>query len=207
MGFSVKLAPGVRVRVSSHGVRAGVGPRIARVHVGAGRTGFSSGLGPFSVYGAVGGKRHRKSGGRSGGRPSAAALERQAAAVRRVQAEADKAREAQRLAAIFQEIINLHRHDFLPVERPVAPMPDLPDPNAVRQWHEKNALRGIGMFDRARRAAARQYAAQAAQADLNDRWRQAQEQQAYAQRELDKQWARLTGNDPRHRAGDAGRSV
>jgi hypothetical protein len=96
MGFSVKLAPGVRVRVSSHGVRAGIGPRIARVHVGAGRTGFSSGLGPFSVYGSVGGKRRRNSsrnnGGRSSGRPSAATLERQAAAARRAQAEADKAR-------------------------------------------------------------------------------------------------------------------
>jgi hypothetical protein len=75
-------------------------------------------------------------------------------------------------------------------------MPALPDPNDVREWHEKNALRGIGMFDRARRAAARQYAAQAAQADLNDKWRQAQAEQAQAQHELDKQWARLTGNDP-----------
>jgi len=200
MGFSVKLAPGVRVRVSSHGVRAGVGPRIARVHVGTGRTGFSSGVGPFSVYGAVGGKRrrtsNRKSGGRSSGRPTGAALERQAAAARRAQAEADKAREAQRLAATFQEIISLHRHDFPPVERPVAPMPQLPDPNAVREWHEKNALRGVGMFSRARRAAARQYAAQAAQAELNDRWRRAQAEQAQAQQELDKQWARLTGNDP-----------
>jgi hypothetical protein len=200
MGFSVKLMPGVRVRVSSHGVRAGIGPRIARVHVGTGRAGISSGLGPFSVYGAVGGKRrgssHSSSGGRSSGRPSAAALQRQAAAARRAQAEADKAGEAQRLAAIFQEIISLHRHDFPPVERPVAPVPELPDPDAVRQWHEKNALRGVGMFDRARRAAARQQAAQAAQAELNDRWRQAQAQQAQAQQELDAQWARLTGNDP-----------
>ena len=121
MGFSVKLAPGVRVRVSSHGVRAGIGPRIARVHVGAGRTGFSSGLGPFSVYGSVGGKRRRSSGGRSSGRPSVAALQRQAAAARRAQAEADKAREARRLAAVFQEIISLHRHDFPPAERPYCP--------------------------------------------------------------------------------------
>ena len=196
MGFSVKLAPGVRVRVSSRGVRAGIGPRVARVHVGTGRTGLSSGLGPFSVYGAVGGERRRKSGGRSSGRPSGAVLERQAAAARRAQAEAGKASEAQRLAGIFQEIISLHRHDFPPVEQPVAPMPDLPDPNAVREWHEKNALRGVGMFDRARRGAARQYAAQAAQAELNDRWRQAQAEQAHAQQELDTQWARLTGNDP-----------
>ena len=171
-------------------------PRIARVHVGTGRTGLSSGLGPFSAYGAVGGKRRRKSGGRSSGRPSGAALERQAAAARRAQAGADKTREAQRLADIFQEIISLHRHDFPPVGRPVAPMPDLPDPNAVRERHEKNALHGVGMFDRARRAAARQYAAQAAQAELNDRWRQAQAEQTQTQQELDKQWALLTGNDP-----------
>lgn len=198
MGFSVKLMPGVRVRVSSHGVRAGIGPRIARVHVGTGRTGFSSGLGPLSVYSSVGGNRRRRSShsSRSSGRPSAAALQRQAAAARRAQAEADKAREAQRLAAIFQEIITLHRHDFPPVERPVAPMPELPDPDAVRQWHEKNALRGVGIFDRARRATARQQAAQAAQAELNDRWRQAQAQQVQAQQELDAQWARLAGNDP-----------
>ena len=189
MGFSLKLAPGVRVRVSSHGVRAGIGPRVARVHVGTGRTGFSSGLRPFSVYGAVGGKRRRKSshqsGGRSSGRPSGAALERQAAAARRAQAEADKAREAQRLAAIFAEITSLHRHDFPPVERPVAPMPERPDPAAVNKSHEKNALRGVGMFDRARRAAARRDAAQAAQAE-----------QAQAQQGLDGQWALLAGNDP-----------
>jgi hypothetical protein len=168
--------------------------------VGTGRTGFSSGLGPFSVYGAVGGNRRRRgshtSGGRSSGRPSAAALQRQAATARRAQAEADKATEAQRLAAIFQEIISLHRHDFPPVERPVAPVPELPSPDAVRQWHEKNALRGVGMFNRAGRAAARQQAAQAAQAELDDRWRQAQAQQAQAQQELDTQWARLAGNDP-----------
>ncbi len=155
MGFSLKLAPGVRVRVSSHGVRAGIGPRVARVHVGTGRTGFSSGLGPFSVYGSVGGKRRH----RSSGRPSGAALERQAAAARRAQAEADKVREAHRLAAIFQEITSLHRHDFLPVERPIAPMPELPDPTAVNKSPEKSALRGVGMFDRAGRVAARQDAA------------------------------------------------
>ena len=35
MGFSVKIAPGVRVRASSRGVRTSIGPRVARVHVGA----------------------------------------------------------------------------------------------------------------------------------------------------------------------------
>ena len=38
MGMSVRLAPGVRVRVSSRGVRTSVGPRVARLHVGGGAT-------------------------------------------------------------------------------------------------------------------------------------------------------------------------
>jgi hypothetical protein len=75
-------------------------------------------------------------------------------------------------------------------------MPALPDPNAVRKWHEKNALRGVGVFSRAERAAAKQDAAQAAQTELDDRWRHAQAEQAQAQQELDNQWARLIGNDP-----------
>ena len=47
MGLRLKVLPGVSVRVSRRGVRAGIGPRIARVHVGAGRTKFSTGFGPF----------------------------------------------------------------------------------------------------------------------------------------------------------------
>ena len=45
MGFSVKLAPGVRIRASSHGIRAGIGPRVGRVNVGTGRTGSRPVLG------------------------------------------------------------------------------------------------------------------------------------------------------------------
>ncbi|MFI2651773.1 DUF4236 domain-containing protein [Micromonospora fulviviridis] len=38
MGFSIRLAPGVRIRASSRGIRTSLGPRAARVHFGAGRT-------------------------------------------------------------------------------------------------------------------------------------------------------------------------
>lgn len=58
-GFNVKLAPGVRVRASSKGLRTSVGPRAARVHVGGGRTAISSGVGPLIGSGTVGGKRRR----------------------------------------------------------------------------------------------------------------------------------------------------
>jgi hypothetical protein len=40
-GLSFKVAPGVRIRASSRGIRTSVGPRAARVHIGAGRTTLS----------------------------------------------------------------------------------------------------------------------------------------------------------------------
>lgn len=44
--MGIRIGP---IRLSSRGARISVGPRIARVHIGAGRTGFSSGVGPFGV--------------------------------------------------------------------------------------------------------------------------------------------------------------
>lgn len=41
--MSFKVAPGVRIRASSRGISAGVGPRAARVHVGTRGVGVSSG--------------------------------------------------------------------------------------------------------------------------------------------------------------------
>ena len=40
-----RVAPGVSIRASGRGIRTSVGPRAARVHVGAGRTAVSSGFG------------------------------------------------------------------------------------------------------------------------------------------------------------------
>ena len=60
MGFRIKLAPGVRIRISSRGVRTSVGPRIGRVHVGGGRAGMSTGVGPFSAYSSFRGSPHHK---------------------------------------------------------------------------------------------------------------------------------------------------
>ena len=195
MGFSVKIAPGVRIRASSHGIRAGIGPRVARVHVGSGRTGFSSGVGPVSFYTAAGHKRRRPQ-SKSGKRPpSAAALQRQAAAARRAQAEAEKVHEVRQLAAIFNEILQLHRQEFAPVERPIAPPPSPPDEQEVRSRHEKAALHGIGLFQRSERAAAKQRAAISARSELAARWQQAQAEAANWQAYLDDQWSRLLGND------------
>lgn len=61
MGFRLRIAPFVKVRVSTRGVRVGAGPRIARVHVGNGRPGLSSGVGRVGVYAPVGASRRKRS--------------------------------------------------------------------------------------------------------------------------------------------------
>ena len=48
-GMSLRIAPGVRISASGSGIRSSVGPRVARVHVGGGRAGASSGFGPFTA--------------------------------------------------------------------------------------------------------------------------------------------------------------
>jgi len=76
MGFSVKIAPGVRVRASSRGIRTSIGPRAARLHVGGGRTGISTGFGPVGYYARLGGGGRGRPAPR---RPSAGSYQRQLA--------------------------------------------------------------------------------------------------------------------------------
>lgn len=48
------------LRLTKRGVRIRIGPRAARLHVGAGGAGLSTGFGPFTAYLPLKGK-HRKS--------------------------------------------------------------------------------------------------------------------------------------------------
>ncbi|SCE94435.1 hypothetical protein GA0070214_103480 [Micromonospora chaiyaphumensis] len=191
MGFSIKLAPGVRIRASSRGIRTSVGPRAARIHVGGGRTGFSSGVGPVGFYSSLGGGR--RSGGRSS---SAAGYQRQLAAQQRQAAQAQRAEEAQRLAHAFQRILELHRVDFPAAARPIAPPPAPPDRDGIRKHYESHALAGIGLFERSRRAQAKQQAAQWTEAEMQRQWASRLEQQAGWQHYLDQRWHQLCTNVP-----------
>jgi len=189
VGFSVKIAPGVRVRASSRGLRTSIGPRAARVHIGGGRPGFSTGVGPVGYYTSLGGGR-RASGAR---RPSAGAYQRQSTAS---PAAVAKAQEAQRLAHVFQQLLEIHRAPFEPARPPVAPPPPAPDEAAVRARHREAALAGIGLFRRAERRAAQAAAQQAADAELQQLTAANQRMQAEYQAELDAWWAALLANDP-----------
>ena len=190
MGFSVKIAPGVRVRASSRGIRTSIGPRAARLHVGGGRTGFSTGAGPVSYSTTLGGGGQRRTATRG---PSAGSYQRQLTVS---PAAAAKAEEAQRLAKLFQALLNVHRERFEPAQPPVAPPPPAPDTEAIRAHHRKAALAGIGLFKRRERAAAQEQAERAAEAELQARWAEVQRMQAEYQAELDAWWAALLRNQP-----------
>ncbi|GIF52855.1 hypothetical protein DFJ67_4506 [Asanoa ferruginea] len=194
MGFSLKLAPGVRIRASSRGVRTSIGPRAARVHIGGGRTGISTGVGPVGFYTSLGAGRGRS--GSRGGNSGQAAYQRQVAAQQRYAAQADRAAMAQQLTDAFLRILNLHRVDFPSVRRPIAPEPPAPDRAAIYQHYEKQALAGIGMLKRADRAAAKAQAATWADAEAARQWAELKGRQAQWQRSLDQQWQWLVGNDP-----------
>lgn len=184
LGFSIKVAPGVRVRASSRGVRTSLGPRAARVHVGGGRTAVSTGAGPLTLYSALGGGARARARTRPGGRVSGP-----------TPAQVRKAEEAARLAEVLAELRHIHRAPFSAATPPVAPPLPQPDVVAVYRRHEREALEGIGVLRRSERAAARQRGAAAAIAELAASSRAAQQQRDSQQRQLDALWEALCAND------------
>lgn len=138
MGMSFKVAPGVRIRASSRGISAGVGPRAARVHVGSRGVGVSSGVGPFSTYSHLSGGRHSTStGGRRtsyGGatKASIAAREREAKAAAR---EAD----IDGIAALERGLLSVHAATFPEAKRMLLPPPEDVDPGPIQAELEGKA--------------------------------------------------------------------
>ena len=185
MGFSIKIAPGVRVRASSRGVRTSIGPRAARIHVGAGRTGVSTGAGPVGFYTSLGGGSTRSRSPRTSTTTATRSL-----------AAAEKAQQARDLLAAFRAIDDLHRPHFPPAEPPVAPAPPPVDREALRRRHREAATKGISWFARAARKQATAAADAAADREAVVLERQRAEQRQAQQRELDAIWQRLLTNDP-----------
>ena len=188
LGFSVKVMPGVRIRASSRGVRTSIGPRAARIHVGGGRTGFSTGAGPVTLYSSAGGR-----GGSPRRGPSAGSYQRQLTVT---PAAAAKAEEAHRLAGLFQELLAIHRADFPPAQRPLAPPPPEPDEQAIRKRHMRDATARIGLFQRSAMKAAREQAETAAAQEIDALRDESARQQADDQAALDAWWQDLLTNDP-----------
>lgn len=188
MGFSIKIAPGVRVRASSRGVRTSLGPRVARVHLGSGRPGISTGVGPVGYYASIGSSRPRSTGGGS--------ARQQMAATARQQALADKAAEAERLRQAFAAIAGLHREEFPAARRATAPPPPEPPVKQLRQLYRAQAVRGISFFDRAARREAIKTAEERVAAGIASGRAELARQAARYQTWLDYEWDALLACEP-----------
>ena len=189
MGFSIRLAPGIRVSASSRGLRTSLGPRVARVHVGAGRTGVSTGAGPVGFYTSLGGSSRSGSSGRS---PSGLSP---AASVRNLQAAA-KLQQARELLDAINAIRSLHRQVFPPARRPLAPRGPVPSRDQLQRSVREYALKRVSVFKRAERAEAKAWADSEAFAEHERLSAAADAEQARVQTQLDNLWAKLLANDP-----------
>lgn len=181
--FSLKLAPGVRLSVSSRGPRAHLGPRMARVHVGGGRSGISTGAGPVTLYSGLGSapRRRTTSGSTSGMTP----------------AQAEKARQVEEAAAAWDELSRLHRVSFPAVAAPGAvPAEPVPMFAVLMRDAERRQLKGLGRFDRAARQEARVRARSEAELEAMRLLSEGFLERAERQEASDRAWAALASGEP-----------
>lgn len=186
-GLSFRVAPGVRIRASSRGVRASLGPRAARVHVGAGRTAISSGVGPLTVFTTLGGAAARAGGGQR--RANLETLQRRSAAA------AAREDEIRAVLAIEQSLLTLHHEEFQVATRPVLPQPARPDVDALIEARKQQALQGVSFFDRDARRQATQWAHDTGCRDAEQQWQQSLVLHAEQQQALTEHWNKLIAHD------------
>jgi hypothetical protein len=188
MGFYFKVAPGVKIRAGSRRIRASVGPRAARIDVGAGGPGTLAGVGPVSLY--------RSAGGGRGGRRGTGQARTSIGAHERLLRQAALLQQTHELLEGLHTITNLHREEFPVATAPVMPEPLPVDRDAIIAQHEHDALRDLSAFKRSARAAAREQARKAALQEIEAKTAEAVRERDDMQRALDEQWGRLLANDP-----------
>lgn len=182
MRFSMRVAPGLRLSTSGHGIRAGIGPRVARVHVGTGRPGVSTGAGPLSLYSSIGGP-----GRRTGATATTSTTQRLNAA--------EKAQQAHELGTVLDSIGTVHRQTFEPVQRPLAPEPVLPGFPKILRAAEKNELASTRITARSARRQAKQHARNVAERHAMKLLTEAEGLKSGYQTQLDLAWQKLLDND------------
>lgn len=152
-GVSFKVAPGVRIRASSRGIRTSLGPRAARVHVGSGRTTVSSGFGPVTVW--AGGPRRRST--RSSGRRSPRAVVN-LSALDQQSAAAQRAEQIEAVMRLERSLLTLHLEDFPQAACPAVPYPQQPNVAALTAARQEQALKQLSIFDWTKRQQAKKWA-------------------------------------------------
>ena len=188
MGFRVRIAPGIRVGISSRGVRTSVGPRIARVHVGAGRTGFSSGIGPISYYKSVGGSSSSRSSTSSSNSYSRGS----SSGFRSIDSKEHAKFEIQ---AILAKWTKAHERVFAPTQRQIASLEETESLESLFSKEKPKYLAGISFFKFKEKKAAKLEAMRAAEEQKKVLDDSALAKQAGEQKEFDKVWEDLNNGD------------
>jgi hypothetical protein len=152
------------------------------MHVGGGGTGVSTGAGPFTFYQGVGGSSTRRRPHQTG--PTAGQI-----------AQAEKVEQAKLIVAQLQAIETLHRQDFAPPAKVLAPLPALPPFVRLLEAAENEHLKGVGIFRRAERRAARKQARTSAEEYASALLARARAEQASTQTAIDQRWQALLAND------------
>lgn len=183
--FGFRVAPGVRLTVSQRGLRAGIGPRIGRLHVGSGRPGISTGRGSATFYTSLGGSSQRRDRGR-----------RATGHTRGLSASATKRQRAQHIQAVIEGIATMHLAEFPAATAPdLGPVPPEPlEPHRERRRAEAKAQVPFWRFGQRRQALAE------AERLAGEDQQRAQQERDRAHREAQAEaaaaWARLVDNDP-----------
>lgn len=195
-GVSVKLAPGVRVRSTSRGVRTTVESRTAApVQAGTGRAGFSSAgaesydTGPISYDPSVpisGVAQARSPDGPT--QPLLAQLITQAR-------KADKSEIIQEVLEAQRSLTTRHLVDFPVSQQAIAAQPRTVDVDHIEQVFRRQAMANVGWFERTRRQAARTEARTAAGVVANERYETALEEAQRLESANTARWNALSAHD------------
>lgn len=179
-----RIAPGVRLSTSSRGLRLHAGPRMARVHVGGGRTGVSTGAGPFTWYENVG-TPQRGAGGVTSKLDSGMSP-----------AQAERARRAAEVEEAWALLRDQHRVDFQAVTEPVPVSPNpVPMFEVLLRSAEKKALSGVPRWDRDGRRTARRTARDQAEAEALAILEQGMADRSERQAAADAHWTALLAGE------------
>lgn len=200
-GLRVKVAPGIRVGLTSRGIRTSIGPRGAGLHVGAGPATVSSTIGAITVLSRLSNKRSARRYVRNVPQrqlpnnvplqrpPNLELLQRQAAA-------AQRAEKVEEVRALEHSLVSAHTGDFPPAQPPIAPEKPPPSLQSFVDSRRAEALRGIPYFALSRRKAANQAALDAANGDWQQAVTHAQQDRDWVQKQLDQLWQARLDHDP-----------
>ncbi|RKR90282.1 uncharacterized protein DUF4236 [Micromonospora pisi] len=201
MGFSFKIAPGVRIRTSKRGIRTSIGPRAARVHIGAGKTRFSTGVGPVG-YVTSGGTGNGKSKGKSVQRGKSATPSVRQRPTRPTGSGSGTAenngrvRIARQIDRQIHKITSVHRGSVPEAVRPIAVPARRPARLPIYLRARRQELDGVRPWQRQARAAAVRRARELADVQVAQVFAEREQAQAEEQQRLDERWQKLCDNHP-----------